>query len=148
MKTIRHPIHLKQGISRVQISSFLKKILLHQNALHETCSLRRYTFCIAISHTVRYMLQLIEVERFGMQHVTFYLFCRGIKKVGSLEISNFWSTPPLFVPVRFTCTHPPTYVHFIELQPCLKKSSVIFRNFRTKNGGVKREKNWFFVNST
>ena len=144
MKTIRHSTHLKQGISRVQISNFLKKILLHQNALHGICFLRRYTFCIAISHTVSYMLQLIEVERFGMQHVTFYLFCRGIEKVRSLEISNFWPTPPLFVPVRFTCTHPPTYVHFTELHPCLKKSSAIFMNFRMKNGGVKREKNYFF----
>ena len=141
MKTVRHPIHSQQGISGVQISSFVKKILLHQNALHGICFLRRYTFCIAISHTVSYMLQLIEVERFGMQHVTFYLFCRGINRVRSLEISNIRLTPPLFVPVCFTCTHPPKYIHFTELHPCLKKSLAIFMNFPMKNGGVKREKN-------
>ena len=141
MKTVRHPIHSQQGISRVQISSFVKKILLHQNALHGICFLRRYTFCIAISHTVSYMLQLIEAERFVMQHITFYLFCRSIEKVRSLEISNVWPIPPLFVPVRFRCTHPPTYFHFTELHPCLKKSLAIFMNFPMKNGGVKREKN-------
>ena len=137
MKTIRHPIHLKQGISRVQISKFLKNILLHQNVLHGICFLRHYTFCTALSHTGSYMLQLIEVERFGMQHVTFYLFCRGIEKVSSLEISNFWSTLPMFVPVRFTCTHSLTHVHFTELHP-------IFLKFRMKNGGVEREKDYFF----
>ena len=121
MKTIRHLIDLKQGISRLQISNFLKKILLHQSALHGICSLRHYTFCIAISHTVSHMLQLMEVEKFGMQHVTFYLFSRGIEKLSSLEISNFWPTLPLFVHVRFTCTHPRKYVHFTELHPCLKK---------------------------
>ena len=132
MKTIRHPIHLKQGISRVQISNFLTKILLYQNALHGICFLRRYTFCIAISHTVSYMLQLIEAERFVMQHVTFYLFCRSIEKVRSLEFSNFWPIPPLFAPVRFRCTHPPTYFHFTELHPCLKKSLAILWIFEWK----------------
>ena len=148
MNNIRHPIHLKQGISRVQISKFLKNILLHQNALHGICFLRHYTFCTALWYTGSYMLELIEVERFGMQHITFYLFCRGTEKVRSLKISNFWPTPPLFVPVRFTCTHLPTYIHITELHPCLTKSSAIFMNFRMKNWGVKEKRIKFFVNST
>ena len=37
-----------------------------------------------------------------------------IHKVRLLKTSSIWPSPPLFVPVRFTCT-PSTYVRFSEL---------------------------------
>ena len=136
---------------------FLKKNILHQIVLHGACFLRCCTFCVALSHTVIYTLQLIDVNRFGMQRSTFNLFYEGIEKVHLFKTSNFW--PPFHV--RFTNTptlpgppppQPPPMplCHMLTLvwvTPALRKSSGTFMNFQMKNQRVKRENN-FFVNPT
>ena len=72
-----------------------------------------------------------------------------INKVRLLNSSNFWPYPPLFVPVRFTCTPTSsTYVCFSELPPPSQKYCVTHMNFRMKNREAKREKRLnYFVNS-
>ena len=57
-----------------------------------------YLVCFAIYY------RLFFSEKLWTSGLFRPLLIRVIQKVCSLETSNFWPTPPLFIPVHFTCT--------------------------------------------
>ena len=68
------------------------------------------------------------------------------------QTSNFWPTAPLFIPVHFTCTLPLPSQHMLALMSYLHPSQKEFLDayefLHETLESEKREKNYFFVNST